>query len=81
MSITKRTELMEQIAPNQVIELRTTTIVEENGVEIARNYHRLRLPPGSDVSDQPQEVQDIASVLWTDEVIATYAATGNEVVE
>ena len=40
MAITKRTELKEEILPNQVIQIRTTTVVEEDGVELARNHHR-----------------------------------------
>ena len=36
MAITKRTELKEEILPNQVIQIRTTTVVEEDGVELAR---------------------------------------------
>ena len=34
MAITKRTELKEEILPNKVIQIRTTTVVEEDGVEL-----------------------------------------------
>jgi hypothetical protein len=40
MAITKRLEYKEEILPNQVIQIRTTTVVEEDGVELARNHHR-----------------------------------------
>ena len=40
MAITKRTELKEEILPNQVIQIRTTTVVEEDGVELGRKHHR-----------------------------------------
>jgi len=36
MAITKRLEYKEEILPNQVIQIRTTTVVEEDGVELAR---------------------------------------------
>jgi hypothetical protein len=75
MAITKRTELKEEILPNQIIQIRTTTVVEEDGVELARNHHRHVVHPGDDVSNEPQEVQDIASALWTAEVIAAYQAS------
>ena len=75
MAITKRTELKEEILPNQVIQVRTTTVVEENGVELARNHHRHVVHPGDDVSGEVAEVQAIASALWTDEVIAAYQAS------
>ena len=75
MAITKRTELKEEILPNQTIQVRTATVIEEDGVELARSYHRHVFVPGSDVSGQPQEVQDIANALWTSEVIAAYQAS------
>ena len=75
MAITKRTELKEEILPNQIIQVRTTTIVEEDGVELGRSHHRHVVVPGSDVTGEAQEVQDIANALWTTEVIAAYQAS------
>ena len=75
MAITKRTELKEEILPNQIIQIRTTTVVEEDGVELARNHHRHVVVPGQDVSGEAQEVQDIAAALWTAEVISAYQAS------
>ena len=75
MAITKRTELKEEILPNQVIQIRTTTVVEEDGVELARNHQRHVVVPGQDVTGEPQEVQDIAAALWTADVIAAYNAS------
>ena len=75
MAITKRLEYKKEILPNQVIQIRTTTVVEEDGVELARSHHRHVVRPGDDVTGEAQEVQDIAAALWTDEVIAAYAAS------
>jgi len=75
MAITKRLEYKEEILPNQVIQIRTTTVVEEDGVELARNHHRHVVHPGDDVSGEPNEVQLIAAALWTPEVIAAYQAS------
>ena len=75
MAITKRLEYKEEILPNQVIQIRTTTVVEEDGVELARNHHRHVVHPGDDVTGEVAEVQAIASDLWTDEVIAAYQAS------
>jgi hypothetical protein len=75
MAITKRLEYKEEILPNQVIQIRTTTVVEEDGVELARNHHRHVIHPGDDVTGEVAEVQAIASALWTDEVIAAYQAS------
>ena len=74
MAITKRTELKEEILPSQVIQIRTTTVVEEDGIELGRKHHRHVVVPGQDVTGEPQEVQDIAAALWTADVIAAYNA-------
>jgi len=74
MAITKRLEYKEEILPNQTIQIRTTTVVEEDGVELARNHHRHVVVPGDDVTGEVQEVQDIAAALWTEEVVAAYEA-------
>ena len=75
MAITKRFELKEEILPNQTIQVRKATIVEEDGVELGRTYHRHVLTPGSDISGEDAEVQAIAAALWTEEVIAAYEAS------
>ena len=50
-------------------------MVEEDGVELARNHHRHVVKPGDDVTGEVAEVQAIASALWTDEVVAAYQAS------
>ena len=75
MAITKRLEYKEEILPNQVIQIRTTTVVEEDGAELGRSHHRHTIYPGQDVTGEVQEVQDIANALWTDAVIAAYQAS------
>ena len=71
----ERLEYKEEILPNQTIQLRTATIVERDGVEVGRQYHREVFVPGSDVSGAPDEVQAIAGALWTTEVIEAYEAS------
>jgi hypothetical protein len=75
MAITKRFEYKEEVYPNQAIGLRTTTVVEEDGRELARSHQRSMFTPGQDVTGAPQEVQDIAAALWTADVIAAYNAS------
>ena len=75
MAITKRIELKEEILHNKVIQIRTTTVVEEDGVELARSHHRHVVVPGQDVTGEAQEVQDIAAALWTADVISAYQAS------
>jgi len=57
------------------IQVRTANIIEKDGVEIARTFHRHVLAPGDDVSAQDPKVQAIANAVWTAEVIAAYQAS------
>ena len=68
----ERIEYKEEILPNQVIQLRTATVVLKDGVEIGRQYHRECFAPGEDLSAAPQEVQDIANALWSNTVVLAY---------
>ena len=69
---TEREELKEEILPNQVIQLRKATIIERDGEEVGRKYHRSVYAPGDDLTDAPDEVKVIADALWTDLVIIAY---------
>lgn len=57
-----------------VVQVRTATIIAEDGVEISRNFHRHVVAPDADVSGESAEVQAIAAAVHTDEVKAAYAA-------
>ena len=62
----------EIIPPLSIIQCRRADIVLKDGVEIARGYHRTVYAPGDDVSEAPQEVQDVVGALWTPELIEDY---------
>jgi len=76
MALTERTEIdkYEIVGPFKHIQCRHATIIERDGVEISRSFHRHVIAPNDDVSGEPQEVQDLAALLHTDEVKAAYAA-------
>lgn len=57
-----------------MIQCRHVNIVEKDGVEIARSYHRHVIHPTDDVSGEEAQIQALAAVLFTDEVKAAYAA-------
>lgn len=61
-----------EINDNGIIFLRETTIIYKNGIEIAKNYHRMSLQPGDDVTAHPNKVIDICNAVWTPEVINSY---------
>ena len=77
MALTERTEIdkYEIVGRFKHIQCRHATIIERDGVEISRSFHRHVIAPNDDVSGQPQEVQDLAAVLHTPAVIAAYQAS------
>ena len=70
MAITKEVKYdkLEVVGEYKMIQCREATIITEDGVEISRSFHRHVLNPDDDVSGEPQEVQDICNVVWTDEI-------------
>ena len=75
MAFTERHEhKLEIIPPFNIIQCRRADIVEKDGVEVGRTYHRHVRVPGEDVSEDCQELQAVAAALWTEEVIAAYQA-------
>ena len=79
MAFTERQEhKVEIIPPYSIIQCRQANIVEKDGVEVGRTYHRHIRVPGEDVSGDCAEVQAVAAALWTPEVIAAYQASVNE---
>jgi hypothetical protein len=75
MALTERIEIgsREVLADGQ-IQVRTDTVVERDGVEISRTYHRHVVAPGDDVSGEDAAVQTVATAVHTDAVIAAYRA-------
>jgi hypothetical protein len=54
------------------IQVRQATVIEKDGVQVARSFHRWVLTPDMDISGQEQKVQDICNAAWTDEVKSAY---------
>jgi hypothetical protein len=73
MALTERTEIDKiEVVENGSIQVRTATIIEKDGVELTRTYHRHVKHPGEDISNEDTKVQAIANVIWTEEVIQEY---------
>ena len=47
----------------KIVQVRTATIITDNGVEISRSFHRSVLNPNDDVSGQEPLVQKIFKVV------------------
>jgi len=65
---------LEIIPPYSIIQCRRADIIEKDGVEVGKTYHRHCRVPGDDVSEDCTELQAVAAALWTEEVIAAYQA-------
>ena len=81
MALTERTEndKIEIVGPYRKLQVRTATIIERDGVEVTRTFHRRIINPGSvgigsttlvdtDLSSETSEIQGICNVIWTDAV-------------
>ena len=71
---TTKVDLIELVETNH-IQVRTATIIEKDGTEIARTFHRHVKHPGDDITNEDPKVQAIANAIWTAEVIAEYLAS------
>jgi hypothetical protein len=55
------------------IQIRTATVIDEDGVELSRSFHRHVVSAGDDYSNESAEVQAICAAVHTDAVIAAKA--------
>ena len=74
MAITKRTEedKIEVVGEFKMIQVRTATVIEEDGVEISRSYHRHVVGPNDDSSNESADVKAMVAQFHTDAVKAAY---------
>ena len=76
MALTERTveDKIEVVGDFKHIQVRTATIIERDGTEISRSFHRHVIAPGDDVTNESAEVKAIAAAVHTDAVKAAYQA-------
>ena len=75
MAITKRTEQdkIEVVGEFKHIQVRTATVIEEDGVELSRSFSRHVVAPDSDSSGESADVKAMVTQFHTDAVKAAYA--------
>jgi len=76
MAITKETQIgkIEVIGKYKSVQVRTDTVIIEDGNELSRKYHRHVLMPDADISNEHADVQGICNVVWTQTVKDAYEA-------
>ena len=74
MAITKETQIgkIEVVGKYKSVQVRTDTVIIEDGNELSRKYHRHALMPDADITSENTEVQGVCNAVWTDEVKAAY---------
>ncbi len=74
MAITKEIvdDKLEVVGNYKHIQVRTATIINEDGIELSRSFHRRVITPDMDVNDESDEIQRIAAAVWTDDVKAAW---------
>ena len=80
MALTERFEndKIEVVGPYKHVQVRRATVIERDGVEINRSFHRHVLDPGrldasdalvdTNISGEDADVQAICTAVWTDAV-------------
>jgi len=74
MAITKETQIgkIEVIGKHKFVQVRTDTVVIEDGEELSRKYHRHVLHPDADISAEHPQVQAVCNAVWTQDVKDAY---------
>ena len=76
MALTKETieDKIEVVGQYKAVQVRTATVVKEDGVELTRSFSRKVISAGDDYSGESTEVQAICAAVHTSDVVAAYQA-------
>ena len=58
----------------KVLQVRTATVIKEDGTEISRNFHRRVIVPTDDWSSEDAEIKSICDAIMTAERINAFKA-------
>jgi hypothetical protein len=62
---------------NGIVQVRTKTVIKEDGVEISSKFHRHVVAPGDDYSAEDAKVKAICAAMHTKDVVAAYKELQN----
>ena len=76
MAITKETiqDKIEVVGDFKHIQVRTATVIKEDGVELSRSFHRHVVSPDSDSTNESADVKAMVKQFHTDAVKKAYNA-------
>ena len=74
MALTKETQIgkIEVVGKYKSVQIRTDTVVLEDGEELSRKYHRHALNPDAVITNEHSEVQAVCNAVWTQDVKDAY---------
>ena len=75
MAITKEEvqDKFEIVGSFKIIQVRTATVIKEDGKEISRSYHRHVVSPDTDSSNESADVKAMVAQFHTDAIKKAYA--------
>jgi len=76
MAITKEViqDKIEVVGDYKHIQVRTATVIKEDGVELSRSFHRHVVSPDSDSTNESADVKAMVKQFHTDAVKKAYKA-------
>ena len=76
MALTEETvqDKIEIVGDFKMVQVSTATVIQRDGEEISRSFHRHVVAPGDDITGESAEVQAICNAVHTQEIKDAFAA-------
>ena len=74
MALTSETiiDKIELVGPYRHVQIREAKVIKEDGVEVARSFHRRVIDPDAVIDDEPDEIKAICSAVHTPNIKAAF---------
>ena len=75
MALTKTTVIdkIEVVGEHKMVHVRTSTMINEDGVELSHSFHRHVIAPNANITGEDAEVQAVCNAVHTQAVKDLYA--------
>jgi len=61
-----------EVLENNLIQVRTASVIEKDGKELTRTFERKLLVPTDNITNEDYKVQLVANAIWSSDVIKEY---------
>ena len=69
---TVKADKMEVVGDFNTVQVRTATIISEDGVELSRTYHRHTISAGEDYSGEDTNVKAVCEAVHTEDIVKAF---------